>query len=74
MNEEVPPHRLVFRGERMKGRHVVVASVLRIAACLEDEHRIAGLNKPRGDRSTSGAGADDNEISGGGRLVGTRLA
>ena len=58
---EVPPHRLVFRRERMEGGNAIVL-VFRIAARLEHEHRKAGLGEASRHGAAACAGADDDVV------------
>ena len=63
VNEEVPPHRLVLGGERMKRGHVVVGR-FRIAAGFDDEDRISRFDEPRRDGPASRPRSDDDVIGG----------
>ena len=64
----VPRHRLVFGGEGMERRHVVVLAadppprVRGIGAGFEHEHAHAGLGEPRRHRPAARAGADDDVV------------
>ena len=85
-HEEVPPHGVVLARQRMERRNDRVKSIRqavdarrlrggadhrpRIAAGFKQQHFVTGLGQAGRHGSTAGAGADDDVVGVGGRVVG----
>src|ERR1700730_15241608 len=70
-DKKSPAHRLMFRGERMKGRHLIVLRHFLGAlggiglppARFQKDDMLASFGEPRGKRAAASARTDDDVIA-----------